>query len=303
MKVGVLMGGNSSEWEVSLNTGQTVSEAVERIGWDAHPCPYEDDISSVIPTLKTVDVVFNALHGGEGENGVVQGILEKNGIRYTGSGPEASALAMDKQKTKVLLSRNSIATPPWLFLPTEDATGVNSEGGKITYPVVVKPRADGSTMGVSLVKRAEDFDSAVALAREFGPDVIVERYIPGREITVAILDNSALPVIEIIPTNELYDYQCKYTTGMSQYECPARLTGELAEAVSSASERISSLLGCRHYCRVDFRLNSDGLFFCLEVNTLPGLTGTSLVPKAGGAKGISFEELIEKIVTAALKNG
>lgn len=299
MKVAVLMGGNSSEWEISLNTGKAVVEAFREMGWDVHPCPYKDDLTPVVPALKAADIVFNALHGGEGENGSVQRILEEHGIRYTGSGPEASSLAMDKQKSKLLFAEHGIPTPPWILLQTSDDGKEEMGEGDLGYPIVVKPRADGSTMGVSLVKDPNDFDAAVELAREFGSDVIVEEYIPGREIAVVILGAAALPAIEIIPSHELYDYTCKYTEGMSRYVCPADLPAQLTNEVHATAEKISELMNCLHYCRVDFRLNANGEFFCLEVNTLPGLTGTSLVPKAAGAAGISFEELMKRIVNAA----
>lgn len=301
MKVAVLMGGNSSEREVSLDTGQAILEALRNIGWEAVSCPYKGDLQSVIPVLKSADVVFNALHGGEGENGGVQRILEENGIRYTGSGPEASSLAMDKRRTKLLLQQNFIPTPAWFHLGA-DAKGRMDpdQAGGLNFPLVVKPNADGSTMGVSLVTKPGEFESAVRLAKEFGQEVIVEEYIPGREVTVVIVDHRALPIVEIIPSHELYDYACKYTRGMSRYVCPADLPGELTRDISSAAETTAELMDCRHYCRVDFRLNPEGEFFCLEVNSLPGFTSTSLVPRAAKAAGISFEELIRNIIDQAL---
>jgi len=303
MNIAVLMGGNSSEWEVSLRTGQAVIDAVKKIGWEVEPYPYDEDLPSVLSTLKSVDVVFNALHGGEGEDGTVQKILENLHIKYTGSGPEASSLAMDKRRTKLLLEDNQIPTPDWFHFQMEASDFIKIGKEKFTYPVVVKPNTDGSTMGVTLVKEAKEFDPALEIAEEFGSDVLIEKYIPGREITVAILGDSALPVIEILPSHELYDYTCKYTEGMSQYECPANLPNKLARQVSKTAERISALMSCRHYCRVDFRLDQENRFFCLEVNTLPGFTRTSLVPKAALEVGISFNELIKRIIQDAYNEG
>ncbi|MFQ6673646.1 MAG: D-alanine--D-alanine ligase [Fidelibacterota bacterium] len=299
MKVAVLMGGNSSERDVSLSTGKAVAEALGRTGMDVFPCPFEGNVRAVLPFLRPADVVFNGLHGGAGENGTVQRILEDAGMKYTGSGPEASALAMDKQRTKLLLKENGFPTPRWLHLETGTHGDVDLESERFTFPVVVKPNDDGSTMGVSIVQEAHELDGAVRLAREFGSEVLIEEFIPGQEITVGILGNKALPVIEIIPVHELYDYACKYTEGLCRYVCPAGLPSELAADISRTAERIAALLGCRHYCRVDFRLNPEEEFFCLEVNTLPGFTGTSLVPKAAMAVGISFDDLVRTIVEYA----
>ncbi|MFQ6675816.1 MAG: D-alanine--D-alanine ligase [Fidelibacterota bacterium] len=301
MKVAVLMGGNSSERDVSLKTGEAVVLSLKRLGHRVVPCPYEGDVHAVLPFLQEVDVVFNALHGGEGEDGTVQGILEAHGIPYTGSGPEASALAMDKHKTKVLLRENGLPTPPWLHVRTGDPPQVDLSRESFSYPVVVKPNHEGSTVGVTIVRGSHELDDAMAVAGEFGSDILIEQYIPGREITVAILGERSLPLVEIIPSHDLYDYACKYTEGMSRYECPAELPAELAMRISRAAEEIARLLGCRHYCRVDFRLNPGGEFFCLEVNTLPGFTGTSLVPKAAKARGFSFDELVTTILDYAIR--
>ena len=178
---------------------------------------------------------------------------------------------------------------------------VKTSEERFSYPVVVKPNADGSTMGVSIVHSASEIDAAVEIAQEFGGDVMIEEYIPGREITVGILGGDALPVIEIKPSHEFYDYKCKYTAGMSDYICPADLPSSLVELIVNASKKIADLIGCRHYCRVDFRLNPENEYYCLEVNTLPGLTGTSLVPKAAKQAGVSFEKVIKTIIDLALQ--
>ena len=301
MKIAVLMGGDSSEREVSLKTGHTVVEAIKEIGWKVTPCLYKHTLNRVLPDLKAANVVFNALHGGDGEDGTVQQILEDNHIKYTGSDPEVSSLAMDKTRTKLLLKKNHIVTPEWLHLRIESPGDLEDIERDLMYPVVVKPNADGSTMGISLVKQDKDLDTALKMALEFSSEILIEDYIPGREMTVAILGDSALPIVEILPSHELYDYRCKYTEGMSHYICPADLSVELAEGISKTAETISRLMNCRHYCRVDFRLDHNGIFYCLEVNTLPGLTSLSLVPMAAMEAGISFEKLIKRIIHDAVK--
>ncbi|MFQ6616565.1 MAG: D-alanine--D-alanine ligase [Fidelibacterota bacterium] len=299
----VLMGGNSSERDVSLKTGEGVVEALKDLGHRVIPCPYEGDIHSVLPFLQEAEVVFNALHGGEGEDGTVQNILEAHGIPYTGSGPEASALAMDKQKTKVLLKKNGMPTPAWLYVRKGSPPQVDLSRESFSYPVVVKPNHEGSTMGVSIVRGSGDLDQAMALAGEFGPEILIEKYIPGREITAGILGDKSLPLVDILPSHDLYDYSCKYTEGMSRFVCPADLPGELTMRISRVAEEIAGLVGCRHYCRIDFRLNPQNEFFCLEVNTLPGFTGTSLVPKAARARGLSFGDLVKTVLDYALSDG
>ena len=299
MKVAVLMGGNSSEREVSLNTGNAVVKALISAGVEAEPCIYNDTIGEVLSTLRNSDVVFNALHGGEGENGTVQGLLQSLKIKFTGSDHKASAIAMDKHLTKLILRNSSIPTPDWMQFNLKNTSRINLKPTNFVYPFVVKPNADGSTMGVSIVKSESGLDDAVRLASEFGSEILFEEYIPGREITVSILGEKALPIIEIIPSHDYYDYACKYTEGMSRYECPANLPEDLTKDIQDTARRIVNLLACKHYCRVDFRLNPENDYYCLEINTLPGMTSTSLVPKAAKAVGISFQDLVIKIVEFA----
>lgn len=294
------MGGNSSEREISLETGATVLIACQKLGYNPIACPYQDSIYEVIPLLKEADIVFNALHGGEGEGGGVQKILDKENIKYTGSGPRSSKLVMNKHHSKSLMLENNLPTPPWLHIDTTKVNGVDFIDAKFGYPVVVKPNSEGSTIGVTIVKSSHELDRAMDLASEFGKYILVEKYIPGKEITVGILGELTLPIIEILPSHEMYDYNCKYTSGMSKYICPADLSSEITEKISEASLQIAKLLGCKHYCRVDFRLDNRDNFYCLEVNTLPGMTSTSLVPKAAKVAGISFEQLIQRILEFAI---
>lgn len=299
VKVAVLMGGNSAEREVSLNSGKAVVEALRRTGTDVEEFSYEGDVREVLPSLADADVVFLALHGGDGENGAVQRILENEGIVYTGSDPDASALAMNKLESKRVMIENNLPTPPWEFY--EDAESFQgSTSTDRQYPLIVKPNAEGSTVGLTLVTSEADLSPAVRLANQFGNGVLLEQYIPGRELTVGTLGDEALPSVEIIPSHDYYDYECKYTSGMSNYICPAETSAAIASKLAQTSLTIHAALGCRHYSRVDFRLSPENRFYCLEVNTLPGLTATSLVPKAAAAVGLSFEELVLKICRMAL---
>ncbi len=302
MKIAVLMGGNSSEIDVSLVTGKAVNNALIELGHSVIACPYENDISDVIHVLKQADLVFNALHGGEGEDGTIPQLFEDESICYTGSGPDSSALAMDKHLAKSFVKKKDILTPLWLHLNLAEDESVDLSVSKFTYPVVVKPNGGGSTMGLTIVEESSELDEAITLATQFDSRLLVEEYIKGREITVGILNEEALPIVEINPSHNLYDYTCKYTPGMSDYTCPAELPQKLTEEIQKVSVQIYRLMGCRHYARVDFLLDSDDNYFFLEVNTLPGMTGTSLVPKAAKAVGLSFNDLIGKIVELGIND-
>ncbi|MEE2877043.1 MAG: D-alanine--D-alanine ligase [Candidatus Neomarinimicrobiota bacterium] len=299
MKVVVLMGGNSAEREVSLNSGNAVVSALRLTSADVSGCIYEDKIEDYLEELVGADVVFLALHGGEGENGEVQRILEREGIVYTGSGPDASAVAMDKNASKKLMIENELPTPAWCFFHNSEEYDL-SFADELGYPMIVKPNREGSTVGLSIVHSEANLKSAIEEADSCGGGVILEEYIPGRELTVGILGNISLPCIEIIPSHDHYDYECKYTSGMSDYICPADLPAALASQLSQTSLTMHQIVGCRHYSRVDFRLSPENSFYCLEVNTLPGLTDTSLVPKAAAVLEMSFTELILKLCRMAL---
>tara|TARA_Y100000590_G_scaffold365043_1_gene423713 strand:- start:2680 stop:3588 length:909 start_codon:yes stop_codon:yes gene_type:complete len=299
VKVAVLMGGNSAEREVSLHSGRAVVSALRSASVDVFDCIYDGDIRDYLTQLAKADVVFVALHGGEGENGEVQQVFDEEGLLYTGSGSEASALAMDKNASKQLMIENELPTPEWLFFENDDWANVGAKND-LVYPLVVKPNGEGSTVGLSIVRSAADLVPAIEKANECKSGIILEEYIPGRELTVGILGDEALPCVEIIPTHDHYDYECKYTSGMSNYICPAGLPAALASQLSQTSLAMHDILGCRHYSRADFRLSPENSFYFLEVNTLPGLTDTSLVPKAAEVLGISFKELIVKLCGMAL---
>jgi D-alanine-D-alanine ligase len=235
------------------------------------------------------------LHGGRGEDGTIQTLLEMVGVPYTGSGRLGSAMGMDKDISKRLFRAAGVQTADWVMAPASRAQ-VDRDFG---WPVVVKPSKQGSTVGLTVVKSGKDYDAAVSLARQFDDEVMIERFVPGRELTVGVLEGGTLAVGEIIPRHEIFDYECKYTPGMSQEIFPADLAEELSTECKRLSLVAHEALKLGGYSRVDFRLTPAGELFCLEVNTLPGMTATSLLPQAAKACGIEFPELCERICRAA----
>ena len=330
MKIVVLMGGDSAERGISISSGTTIGRALKAAGHqvglidtvfkdtqvlsntldsaEEQDLPfYSGQVLDVVrmPVVAEADVVFLAFHGGAGENGGVQSLLEMAGITYTGSGPLASALAMNKHVSKMMFRQAGVETASWIVL-SDEGSGKNSSiaervESELGLPWVVKPNAQGSTIGLTVVERREQLAPALKLAKEYDQEVIIEKYIPGRDLTVAILDREPLPVVEIIPKHKVYDYTCKYTQGMSQYVVPAEISPVLQRQISSQALRAYRLLYCKGYGRVDFRLSAEGELFCLEVNTLPGMTQTSLVPKAAQAAGTGFPELVDRIVKLAIQ--
>ena len=248
------------------------------------------------PAVRHADVVFLALHGGRGEDGTVQGLLETAGMRYTGSGPVGSGVAMDKDLAKRLFLVAEVLTAAWLMAPVT-AAAVDLD---LDWPVIVKPSKQGSTVGLTVVREAAGLPAAIAEAARHDDEVMVEAFVPGRELTVGVLGDRALAVGEIIPRHELFDYECKYTPGMSEEIFPAGIAEMIAREAREIALRAHQALKLRGYSRVDFRLTEDGELFCLEVNTLPGMTATSLMPQSAAAVGIDFPELCERICTLAL---
>jgi D-alanine-D-alanine ligase len=297
-RVGVLMGGISSERDVSLNTGKGVLEALRSKGHDAVGIDWTEDrdLTRLIRDER-IDVIWNALHGTWGEDGCVQGLLECLRIPYTGSGVTASAVAMDKILSKDLFRANMVYTPEHTVL--RDGDDAASEAAQLGYPVVVKPSREGSTVGVTIVKEEAQLADAVALARACHGVTFLEEYIAGRELSVAILDDQVLGTVEIRPRKAFYDYQAKYLSGDTEYLVPAPLS-----PVADAQAREQGLLayqalGCCGHARVDLRLDPDDRPWVLEVNTLPGMTGTSLLPKIARHAGIDYATLCEKILDGA----
>lgn len=305
-RIAVVMGGPSAEREVSLNTGKAILAALLEKGYNAVSIDLEP--LNFMEQLKTAgaEIVFNAIHGKFGEDGLLQGALELLDIPYTGSGVLASAAAMDKGLSKRLFLAAGISTPRSHIYSKHDDNG--DLAGEIVrefgVPVVVKPTDQGSSIGVVIVEEKAQLPQALEEAFRYGDHVLVEEFIKGRELTVAIMGNSdprALPVIEIVPHSGRYDYQSKYTKGATEYIVPARLADDITRLVQTEAVAAFKVLGCRGVSRVDVMLGQNDKPYVLEVNTIPGMTVTSLVPKAAAAEGMSFADLCEQILHMALE--
>ena len=295
-KVGVLLGGLSSEREVSLRTGEAVIQALRQRGHEVIPIYVDGDVDVAV-RQEQIDIAFIALHGRLGEDGCVQGLLELLGIPYTGSDVMASALAMHKAKAKELFRLHNLPTPAYYTLSAgEDIASVHGDFG---FPCVVKPIREGSSVGVSICSCLDDLAHGVERALRFDDEVLVERFISGKEISVAILDDRALGAVEIAPHDGFYDYANKYTRGATDYFVPPRISPERYRGVLAQGLRAHLALGCRGATRVDMIVSDSGNEFVLEVNTVPGLTPTSLLPKIADAAGISFGELCELMLAGA----
>ena len=294
-KIAVLMGGPGEEREISLQSGKAIQLALEAIGYNVLGITMENKLGDIISDLHSVDLVFLGLHGSIGENGTIQGFLESLGLKYTGSDPLSSAICMDKNISKIIARDSKVNTPNWEIV-TRGQT-LNEDNSE--FPLVIKPNDQGSTVGLTIVHDESELGSALDLAFKYSSSVMVEQFIKGRELTVTLIGGKALPVCEIIPSHELYDYECKYTSGMSKYVCPADIDLDLTKRVQEITERLFDVLKCRHYSRADFRLDHEDNLWFLEMNTLPGMTDTSLAPMTAKAAGLSFNDLIECIVLQA----
>jgi D-alanine-D-alanine ligase len=328
LRIAVLMGGTSAERDVSLASGIRITEALRACG---HDVVAVDTVAGILTdadekklmaggvvktippdtkalvrmnaamqgtlrSLPNADVLFLALHGGQGEDGTLQALLDLTGVPYTGSGHLASALAMDKDLSKHLFRAAGVPTADWLMAPATP----QQVRATLGFPVIVKPSKQGSTVGLSVVKTPEELQPAIDAAFEHDDEVMIEHFIAGRELTVGVLGGQTLPVGEIISKHEIYDYECKYTPGMAVEEFPAKLTDDETATVQRHARKAFDALKLRGYARIDFRMSTDGTFYCLEANTLPGMTQTSLIPQAAAAAGISFPELCDRIVQLAL---
>jgi len=336
LKILLLAGGGSGEHEVSLTSGKAVYDALLRLGHtvraidpatgksllgnDGAFIALSTDASAVDPTglvpltlagalespdLRDVDIVFVALHGGAGENGSIQNLLELSGVKFTGSNMTASAVAMDKAIAKRLFESQGILTPAWALyrLPTghiDDAL-CGEITDRFSFPIIVKPNDSGSTIGLSKVDSVDDLPAALEKVLSHSRNILVETYIPGREVTVAILDGRAFPVVEIKPANGLYDYEAKYTKGKSEYIVPAEIPAATATRLQETAGRVFDIIGASGLARVDFILAEDGRFYCLELNTVPGMTNLSLAPMAAGAAGIEFDRLMSMVIDSGIR--
>lgn len=341
MKITVLLGGTSAERDVSIASGLRVMTALRERGHTVvgvDPArgalcseeeaqmrasgvqtapPSLEELRALagrprdrgaaglgdLPAVRGADVVFLALHGGQGEDGTIQALLDLLGVPYTGSGHMASALAMDKDLSKLLFRAAGVPTANWTMRRRirEGIVGGTAETdvASLGLPIVVKPSKQGSTVGLTVVKKAEDLAGAVAEAFDYDDEVMLESFVAGREFTVGVLGDTALPVGEILAVHEIYDYECKYTAGMAKEVFPADLTAAQTADVQALSLAAFRALKLDGYARIDFRLGGDGVFYCLEANTLPGMTELSLIPQAAIAAGITFPELCERIVSLA----
>jgi len=336
MKILLLAGGDSSEREVSLASGLAIYESLRRqkhtifaidpingkslLGSDGSFLAASPDnngrtavaiktdtraLTSAItsPGFKDVEVVFIALHGGSGENGSIQCLLELAGKKFTGSNMTASAIAMNKAVAKRLFASEDILTPKWKLYRMSPDADTHAIGHDISedfqFPVIVKPNDSGSTVGLTKAKHYNELRPALIKAAEESPDILVEEFIDGRELTVAVLDGQPLPVVEIVPSNELYDYEAKYTKGKSRYVAPAEIDPTIAAAISEAAVKATAVIGASGLIRVDFILDENNRCYCLELNTLPGMTELSLAPMAAGAAGIGFDQLIDRMIKSS----
>jgi D-alanine-D-alanine ligase len=337
VKVLVLVGGDSDERAVSLNSGAAICKALMQLGHEVRAldsgtgqslidsdgrllleggkAPYEAAsitvaepgalVTSFASDYSDVDVVFLALHGGKGENGTIQNLLELAGKKYTGSGMAASALAMDKALAKRLMAAAGVPVPEGrMFRLSSDLTPeqvARKIGEMVPLPLIVKPNDGGSTIGLTKVIDKSQLSEAVKKCALHSREVLAERFIPGRELTVTVFDGRAYPVIEIRPKSGLYDYEAKYTKGMSEYIAPADVPVDIAKKLQKAAATVYEIIGCRGLARVDFILQPHGQFYCLEINTLPGMTALSLAPMAFKCEGIEFDKLVAMIIESALK--
>lgn len=302
-KIAVLLGGTSAEREVSLNSGAAVLAGLREGGVDAHPIdPRETDVTR----LKEMgfDKVFIALHGRGGEDGTLQGLLDLIGLPYTGSGVMASALSMDKLRSKLLWQGAGLPVAPWVGLTRkafekglDDA--VNAQIAALGLPLIVKPSREGSSVGMSKVNEAGALHAALALAFQHDEEVLVEKWLSGPEFTLAVLGEEILPSIRIQPAGTFYDYEAKYLSDETQYFCPAGLSDELEAQLRGLVEKAWTVLGCSGWGRIDAMQDSDGQFYLLEANTAPGMTSHSLVPMAARQAGLSFSQLVVRILALA----
>lgn len=301
-KIGVLLGGTSAEKEISLKSGGAIADALEARGYRVNRIFVDQDIDRVL-RQDPIDVAVLALHGTLGEDGAIQGMLETMGIPYTGSGILASALAMDKAKSKELFRLYNIPTPSYYTCAADELSRLESLHGSFGFPVFVKPRSAGSSVGAGRAANLEELRARVSEALRFDTHALVERFIRGREIAVGVLDGRALGAIEIVPKSSFYDYQAKYADGGSEYHFPARLSPTRYKGVLTIAERAVRALGVTSASRVDLLVTEDENEYVLEVNTLPGMTPTSLLPKIAAGAGYDFGDLCEAILKRATLGG
>lgn len=337
MKIAVLFGGISTERNVSISGGKAVIEALRSKGHEVIPIDpafgsealeksesaiYDiqqmitpEDLKAYSPRnymdcvnldiFNEIDCAFIVLHGKYGEDGLIQSLLEFRQIPYTGSDVKASSISIDKDASKMIFTAADIPTPQWVTLSYRDDIDfelIKDIRDSLGKEIVIKPNDQGSTIGISIIKdgNLDDIKNAMELAFKYSEKIVIERFIPGRELTVGFVGDNMLPVIEIIPEKGFYDYEAKYTKGKSQYECPADIPDDISEFMTNLAYTAINVIGCSGFGRVDFRLTDEGVPACLEVNTIPGFTSQSLVPMAAKEIGIEFPELCEELINLAI---
>lgn len=300
--VAILMGGSSAERAVSLRSGAAVYDALIRCGVDALAIDVADSLIANVAELAltvTVDRVFNCIHGRGGEDGVLQGILGAMALPYTGSGVMASALTMDKLRTKLCWRGYGLATPEWHLL--QDESDIDPCIAKLGFPVIVKPAQEGSSVGISKANTRDELCQAMALALACRCDVYAEQWVDGKEYTVAILNNEALPIIHVESPNDFYDYDAKYHAETTQYHCPSGLSEEQELAIRELAVTANKVVGAKGWARVDIFIDNAGQYQLIEINTVPGMTDHSLMPMAAKAAGIGFDELVWRILETSFQ--
>jgi len=292
-KVAVLMGGSSAEREISIKSGLAVFEALTRQGVDVIAIDVKENTIAALAN-KTIDRVFNVIHGRGGEDGVLQGVLESMQLPYTGSEVMASALSMDKLRTKLCWKGAGLATPNWFVLNSEKDIELCIE--RLGFPVIVKPAQEGSSIGMSKANNKEELKKALLIAEGYQCDVLVEAWVEGKEYTVAVVDGEALPVIRLETANEFYDFEAKYQSNSTQYHCPCGLSEQQENELKLLAVDACKVIGVKGWARVDVFIDKQGFTQLIEVNTVPGMTDHSLVPMAAKADGCDFEELVWRIL-------
>ena len=301
-RVAVVMGGPGSEREVSIASGRGVLAALERLDYDVRSLDFDERFVDALGAFAP-DAVFNALHGPGGEDGTIQGVLDWMRVPYTGSGLQPCALALDKHLTKKLLSAEGLPTPAWDTFDFEGGT-LPLLPGSLNLPLVVKPRNEGSSAGVSLVRTHEEWSRAMIGMSERRSTILAEELVIGREFSCGVFFEQAMPVIEIVPEGrDFYDYDAKYTAGQSRHDVPAHIDRDLTHRIQMLALSTHRLIGLRDYSRTDVMVTESGRPYVLEINALPGLTPTSLFPEVCAADGISYDALINRLITAALDRG
>jgi D-alanine-D-alanine ligase len=305
-RVAVLKGGRSLERQVSLRSGARVEDALKRLDHEVVPIDVALDLIRRLREAEP-DVAFIAMHGRDGEDGTVQELLEILGIPYTGSGVLACVRAMDKVLAKHLMVEEGIPTPEFFafnetaFRELGAAEALPAMEERLEFPIVVKPSSQGSALGIKFARRAADVPAALVSAFSYDSRVLLERHVDGRDLAVSILDGEALPVVEAVPRDEeFYDFEARYEIGRTDFVCPAKLPAGVTEQAQELARRTNRLLGCSAFARVDLMLDAGGELTVLEANPIPGLTETSLLPQAAEAAGISFDELVGRILELAL---